>query len=27
MKALGGAAMPLPKGPMPKSVPRGGKMR
>ncbi|MDQ1633611.1 MAG: hypothetical protein QOJ32_420 [Frankiaceae bacterium] len=27
LKALGGAAMPLPKGPMPKSVPRGGKMR
>jgi hypothetical protein len=27
LKALGGVAMPLPKGPMPRNVPRGGKMR
>jgi hypothetical protein len=27
LKALGGVAMPLPKGPMPRSVPRSGKMR
>jgi hypothetical protein len=27
LKALGGAAMPLPKGPMPRNVPRSGKMR
>jgi Domain of unknown function (DUF4191) len=27
LKALGGVAMPLPKGPIPRNVPRGGKMR
>ena len=27
LKALGGAAMPLPKGPMPTRMPRGGKIR
>jgi F0F1-type ATP synthase assembly protein I len=27
LKALGGVAMPLPKGPVPRNVPRGGKMR
>jgi hypothetical protein len=27
LKALGGVAMPLPKGPMPRNVPRSGKMR
>ncbi|MDQ1713364.1 MAG: hypothetical protein QOE45_2814 [Frankiaceae bacterium] len=27
LKALGGTAMPLPKGPMPTRVPRGGKIR
>ena len=27
LKALGGVAMPLPKGPIPKNVPRSGKMR
>ena len=27
LKALGGVAMPLPKGPIPRNVPRSGKMR
>ena len=27
LKAIGGVAMPVPKGPMPRNVPRSGKMR
>ena len=27
LKAIGGVAMPVPKGPMPRNIPRGGRMR